>query len=155
MNAQTLVIAYGNRLRGDDGVGPATGDTIQSWQLPGVKVLIVPQLLPELVDEMTDADRILFVDAVSNADDRAYASILVEPRKTRRALGHHDTPTNLMALLRDLEGRAPEAWLLTISACSFDHGEQITGIAAGNMQAALAWIRRWLNADLPSRQREY
>jgi len=144
MNIHTLVIAYGNRLRGDDGVGPAAGDIVKSWQTPGVKVLIVQQLLPELIEEMKHAARVLFVDGAINVSNSAYIGSIVVPKKSRRSLGHHELPANLLALLRDLEGRAPEAWLLTISASSFEHGEQITPLAEKCLKEALTWIRNWL-----------
>jgi hydrogenase maturation protease len=144
INNQILIIAYGNRLRGDDGVGPAAGDVVRSWQLPGVNVLTVRQLLPELIEEMTDAARILFVDAAINPRDRPFAISVVEPGKSRRPWSHYHTPANLLALLSDLEDRTPEAWLLTISAISFDHGEQLTEIALDNVRTAVAWIHNWL-----------
>jgi len=141
---QTLIIGYGNRLRGDDGVGPAAADIVKSWRTPGVVILTVQQLLPELIDEMKHADRVVFVDAAVSVNESTFSTNIVEPKKSRRSLGHHESPANLLALLHDLEHRTPEAWLLTISAFSFDHGEQLTETAANNMRAALAWIRAWL-----------
>jgi hydrogenase maturation protease len=140
----TLVIACGNPLRGDDGVGPTAAEIVKSWQTPGVKVLSVHQLVPELIDEMKEVRRVLFVDARTNADERKFETCVVEPKQSRRLFGHHDTPANLLALLRDIDGRAPEARLVSISAGSFGHGEEITEIAKDNMHAALAWIHDFL-----------
>jgi Ni,Fe-hydrogenase maturation factor len=103
----------------------------------------VHQLVPELIEEMKDARRVLFIDAAHDVAD-GWTSTLVEPRRSPAALGHHETPANLLALLILLEGRAPEATLVTISAPCLDHGEQTSAAAAQNMQAALGWIRRWL-----------
>ena len=140
----TLVIAYGNRLRGDDGVGPAAADIVAQWQLHGVKVRIVHQLTPELADEMKSVERVLFVDAALSAGECPFASRAVTPNKSRRPLAHHETPASLLALLCELEGRAPQAWLLTISAYSFDHGAPLSAEAEDNLQAALAWMRAWV-----------
>jgi hydrogenase maturation protease len=144
----TLVVACGNPLRGDDAVGPAAGDIVQSWQTPGVKVLSVHQLVPELIDEMKQVQRVLFIDAATTADDSAFQSGVVEPKKSRRFFGHHETAANLLALLDELDGRAPDARLVSISGLSFDHGMGITASAENNMQAALVWIRAWLAEPL-------
>jgi hydrogenase maturation protease len=140
----TLVIASGNSLRGDDGVGKAAADIVKSWRTPGVKVLSVYQLVPELIDEMKEVQRVLFIDAGTNTAGRAFETCIIEPKQSRRFFGHHDTPANLLALLRDLDGRAPEARLLSISACSFDHDDGLTDIAGNNMRAAVEWIGKYL-----------
>ena len=139
----TLVVASGNRLRGDDAVGPAGADIVKSWQTPGVEVLAVHQLAPELIDEMKRVERVLFIDAGMNLDS-AFQTSIVEPKQSRRFFGHHETPANLLALLHALEGRAPKAWLVSISALSFDHGEELTKNAQNHLQAALVWIRDFL-----------
>ena len=141
---EDLIIAYGNRLRGDDGVGPALGDIVNTWQTPGVRVLIVQQLVPELIDDMKHAARVLFIDAATITGADGYRVDEVRPCKTRPMIGHHETPANLLALLNDLEGRTPRAWLLTIAGFSFEHSEQMTSAATNSMAAALAWIRPWL-----------
>lgn len=144
MNAvHTLVIACGNPLRGDDGVGPAAADVVKSWKMPGVKVLAVHQLVPELIDEMRMVERVLLIDAGINVEGPFQAAI-IEPKKSHRFFGHHDNPANLLALLHELEGRTPMAWLVSISARSFDHGEAITTNAQDHLHAALAWIRDFL-----------
>jgi hydrogenase maturation protease len=139
----TLVIGYGNRLRGDDGVGPAIADIVASWKIPGVRALAVSQLAPELVAELKDAKRVLFVDASANPITEPFTTYIVEPKESRGGLGHHSDPAHLLALTWDLEARYPDTWLLAINVRSLDLSDSITEIAYGNMQAALAWIRRW------------
>ncbi len=142
MQFDTLIIAFGNRLRGDDGVGPAVGDIVQTWQMPGVRVLIVHQLVPELIEDMKNARRILLVDAAADIPDNAVSIVL--PQRERHPLGHHETPANLLALLQAIENRVPSAWLLRISAISFDHGQPLSQAGAVNARKALVWIRDWL-----------
>ncbi|MBI3822609.1 MAG: hydrogenase maturation protease [Planctomycetes bacterium] len=140
----TIVIACGNRLRGDDGLGPAAAEIVQRWLLPGVKVIIVHQFVPELIDDIKDGRRLLFIDAAVSSSGNAFDVRDLEPERSRRVLGHHDTPASLLALLRDLEGRTPEAVLLTVAGYSFDHGTKLTPVAEENLNAALSWIRSWL-----------
>ena len=147
---RTLIIGYGNRLRSDDGVGAAVAQAIAAWKIPGVRALAVSQLAPELVDELKNADRVLFVDAASEPLDNPFTTYNIEPKKSRRALGHHSDAAHLLALTGDLEGRSPQAWMLAINVHSLDYGESITAFAQENMHVSLAWIRRWLEESRAS-----
>jgi hydrogenase maturation protease len=147
MNTHTLIIGYGNPLRGDDGVGPAAADVVRSWDVPGVHVVTCQQLVPELIEEMKAVKRVLFIDAKADIEEPAFTARIVEPTKTRLSLGHHQTPANLLAILRELEGYRPQAWLITIAVESFDHGDAMTSTARANMNAALAWMHQWLRCQ--------
>lgn len=140
---RTLVIACGNPLRQDDGIGAAAAQIVAAWNLPGVAVKVVHQLVPELIDDMIQANRVLFIDATIGRAGR-FACDVVSPHPSRHALGHHMTPGNLLALLDELGEPVPEAWLLTIPAVAFDHGEPLTDAARNSLNDALAWIREWL-----------
>jgi hydrogenase maturation protease len=142
-HVHSLVIGFGNRLRGDDGVGPAIADTVASWKIPGVRALAMHQLAPEVVDELTDARRVLFVDASAALLTEPFETYIIKSRKSPRGSGHHSDPAHLLALTQDLAGRCPPAWLLAIHVRSLDFGESITEMAHDNMQAALAWIQCW------------
>jgi hydrogenase maturation protease len=144
----TLVIACGNPLRGDDAVGLAAAEIVASWQTPGIKVRAVHQLVPELVDEIKEVGRVLFIDAGIATNGKKFGTCVVEPKPSLRFFGHYDTPSNLLALLRELDERVPEARLLAISVCSFGHGDELTEIARDNLQAAIAWIREFLAEPL-------
>jgi hydrogenase maturation protease len=142
----TLIIACGNPLRGDDAVGSVVAVFVESRQTPGVKVLAVHQLVPELIDEIRDVQRVLFIDAGTMTCDKEFDISVVEPKQSRRFFGHFETPANLLALLHELYGRAPEARLLAISAYSFGHGDELTQTAQDNLRAAIDWIREFLAA---------
>jgi hydrogenase maturation protease len=144
MKIHTLVLGYGNPLRGDDGVGPHVAEIVESWKIPGVKAMACHQLTPELVKEIKRVKRVLFIDATMDQLSDGYTAYRAEPHKSRRSLGHHETPGNLLALARDLEQAEPDAWLVTISALALEHGEAISEIAEDNMKRALVWIRAWL-----------
>ena len=142
MHSHTVLVAYGNRLRGDDGVGPIVGENVKAWGLAHVEVLTAQQLVPELIDVLKHAQRLLFVDAaLPGSMEGGFHAGRITPARSRAPLGHQETPGHLLALLQDLEGVTPEAWLVTIAGLSFAHGERISKIADENMQDALAWIR--------------
>lgn len=144
---RSLVIGLGNTLRGDDGAGPAAAEMLRSFGDAGVRVRVVHQLTPELIDEMKDSQRVLFIDASVSAGDARIEWRRLEPRQSCRALGHHQPPENLLALLQDLEGHVPEAWVLTLPGMSFHHGEGLTPMARESVSTSMASIREWLAED--------
>lgn len=140
----TLVIACGNRLRGDDGVAPVAAEMVSAWEAPGVRVTIVHQLTPELIEEIEQAGRVVFMDAATDIGDAAMAVRKLQPRKTRSLFGHQEAPENLLALMAMLEKRVPEAWLVSIHALSFSHGDFLTDETQRCLIEAIAWLRRFL-----------
>ena len=145
--SHTLVVASGNPLRGDDALGPVAGDIVTSWHTPGVQVRAIHQLVPELLADMKHVERVLFIDAGLQGD-AAFEACIIEPKKSRRFFGHHETPANLLALMYELEGRIPKAWQVSISAHSFAHGAAMTTAARDHLHAALVWIRDFLAEPL-------
>jgi len=139
----TLLIGYGNVLRGDDGLGPfvAAAARRRNWQ--GVKALAAPQLLPELAAELAAADAALFVDACFDGHD-------VELRKIEGggseagAFTHSASPAGLLALAAALYGRAPRAWIVSVRGERFDLGEGLSPPARRNAESALIRIAELL-----------
>lgn len=133
-----LVIGYGNELRRDDGVGPLVARTVAGWGLPGVIAIDSHGLLPELAEELSRAERAVFVDA--GPGER------VEVREIapggRETLGHTGDPAWLLALTGSVYGRCPPAWLVTVPAPDRGFGEGLSPQAAVGMAAALDEVRR-------------
>lgn len=126
-----LVIGYGNTLCGDDGLGPYAVEQLQDAEsLPGVEYLTQHQLLPELAEDISRADTVIFVDAA--ADDRAPLGaiscyeITLPSQPSSAAPGaftHHVNPTILLENAHFLYGARPTAWLYTVAAENFGLGE--------------------------------
>jgi hydrogenase maturation protease len=112
--------------------------------MPDVRVICVHQLTPEVIDEMNNAARVIFLDASVLPADAAFDVSAVKPRQSRRQFGHFESAQSLLALLAELEGRVPEALLLSIRAASFEHGESLTETARKNLDEAMAWLRSYL-----------
>jgi hydrogenase maturation protease len=59
-----LIIGYGNPLKSDDGLGwHAAQELSRELTPPGVKVIRAHQLTPELAEEASTAELVLFIDA--------------------------------------------------------------------------------------------
>ena len=120
-----LVIGYGNTLRGDDGVGPRVAEAVGRRRLPGVRTLICPLLTPELADQISRAEKVIFVDAAVDAPNAVQWRRL-EPNETSQLMAHAADPRTMLALARDVFGRVPEAWWLTIPAVDLGFREALS-----------------------------
>lgn len=131
-----LLLACGNSLRQDDGVGLRIAEAAEQL-LPAsrLRIVAVQQFTPELAVELAAAELAIFVDA-SAADEpgsirvaRVVASDDPElhPTEPHRLETHTLDPAGLMALARFLCGHAPQhAFALTVGAARFGHGEELS-----------------------------
>jgi len=152
----TLVIGYGNQLRGDDAVGPRAALAVAAWDAPGVRALAIHQLLPELAEALAAADLAIFVDArVTDSGERnAWVEINLEPigpAAVDSPLGHVGDPRALLALTEALYGRCPRAWAIGVPAQSFAFGAELSPLAERGVVAALEQISKLLcRAEVPA-----
>jgi hydrogenase maturation protease len=145
-----LVIGYGNELRGDDGVGPFVAGTIERKHLPGVRTLVLPQLLPELAPEIADAKGVIFVDAAREGLPH-FAVSRLEPAEASPLMTHALDPPALLAIAQVLYGRAPDAWLVTVAANDFEPGAEISRDARSRAIRAILrihWLIQRLDKEL-------
>jgi len=125
IETEVLIIGYGNTLRGDDGVGPRVAEVIGNLRLPGVRTLICALLTPELADPISRAETVIFVDAAVDAPSEVQWRKL-EPNETSQLMAHAADPRTMLALSRDVFGRVPEAWWLTIPAVDMGFREDFS-----------------------------
>jgi hydrogenase maturation protease len=143
--AGLLVIGYGNTLRGDDGVGPRVAEAVAALKLPGVRALACPMLTPELADPISQACVAIFVDAAVDAPREVQLRKL-EPKETSQLMAHAADPRTMLALARDVFGRAPEAWWLTIPAMKLVFSEALSPAAQRGFEEAVKKIQALCSA---------
>ena len=145
IEAELLVIGYGNTLRGDDGVGPRVAEAVGNLHLPGVQTLICPLLTPELADPISRAEKVIFVDAAIDAPKEVQWRKL-EPNESSQLMAHAADPRTMLALSRDVYGRVPEAWWLTIPALKMEFTEDLTPEAEQGVKDAVSRIIKVVDA---------
>lgn len=122
VSARCLILACGNTLREDDGVGPWLADWAESRfaAQPGLSILSRQQWTPELAEDLAQADSVIFIDCAANAEPGSLRLASVEPSAAMpRLLTHHLEAADLLALTRDYFDVLPrQAMLLTIGAAS-------------------------------------
>lgn len=122
--SNVLIIGYGNPLCSDDGVAWAVVETVQDCLIQGSAVA-VHQLTPEWAEAISQAGRVIFVDAAIGDVPGEVSSFPLARAQTHR--GSHDlTPDGLLGMAHDLYGRCPPAFMLTITGGSFEIAEQLS-----------------------------
>ena len=135
---KTLVIGYGNGLRGDDAVGPHAAEQVEGWDLPGVTSLVVHQLTPELAAAIAEAEAVWFIDASVEGPGRVES---VAPAEPSRSLDHLWSPGVLLYLAKSLYGAEPPAYHLLIPAVAFGYGEGLSAIARDGLADGLETLK--------------
>jgi hydrogenase maturation protease len=121
--APALVLALGNPLRRDDGAAAAA---VAGLAGPGLRVLVVHQLAPELAAEVAAAGAVVFADARAAAPAGEVQTVHVAPGAGPAAFTHALAPEALLLLADRLHGRAPPAALVTVGAADFALGEGLS-----------------------------
>lgn len=139
-----MIIGYGNPLRGDDGLGWQAARRLADEVRDGVDVIACHQLMPELAEPLSRADRAVFIDAAPPGDPPGTIVMgSVQPRPADPgAFTHHLDPAGLLELARSLYGQAPPAELITVAGQQFGFSEQLSP----PVQAALENIVRLMKA---------
>lgn len=150
--ASSLVVCWGNPLRGDDGAGSRVAAELARDAGLGATVLDVHQLTPELAEDLAAAERVVFVDASVEAD--CVKATPVQAAAGREVQTHRATPEALLDLARRLYGAAPKAWLVPVPARQFAVGTEMSGPTAAAVREAAALVRGLLReeASAPARK---
>lgn len=153
-----LILACGNTLRSDDGVGPWLAEwAVQAFHAnPAIRVIARQQWTPELAEDIAHASTVLFLDcSVSTAPGELHI-LPVEPAQSQPGLAtHHLGAPQLLALAQQLYNARPaQAVLLTVGASSTELGEGFSGPVQAALPRACTLIeetvQRLLAASEPS-----
>jgi hydrogenase maturation protease len=125
--ANCLVLACGNTLRSDDGIGPRLAEWAAERFRGDSNVHIVArqQWTPDLAADVAAADSVLFVDSsVDSVPGRVSLVAVPSNRGNGETASHHLEAHELLGLTRSLYGSmSAHALLLTVGAGSTELGE--------------------------------
>ena len=133
---KTLILAYGNPLRGDDGAAWHVAERLRArLQDPHVEIRTMHQLVPELMEDLSLVDRAVFIDAAEGDVPGEVRERRLEGTGTG-AFTHFANPAALLAGARRLYGRAPDAWMVTITGADFELSDRLTDPVATQVDTA-------------------
>jgi hydrogenase maturation protease len=129
-----LVIGYGNELRSDDALGPKLARRIEQERWPGMAVVIVHQLTPELAEPISKAAAVIFLDAAAD-NPRDVVVREVHSEKQGELRTHVTDPGALLELARQLYGTTQPAWWILMRAHDLAFGESLSAKGEHVLQA--------------------
>ena len=155
MGQKTLIIAYGNRDREDDGAGwhilnkLADQVGLETPQYPGEQVskpdssltlLYLFQLLPEMADDISDYQELIFIDAHNSPGLPELVFEEVIPDQTHSAFTHHMSPGEFLAIAHVLGKKIPAAWMLSVRGYSFRFTQSLSTKTTGLVAQAFSRV---------------
>jgi hydrogenase maturation protease len=143
-SARCLILACGNTLREDDGIGP----WLAAWASErfraddGVKVIASQQWTPELAEDIVHAESAIFLDCAMDMSPGSVRLTAVEPDVKAPGLAtHHLDASQLLSLSKELYGAIPRAsLLLTIGAGSTELREGFSDAVNAALPEACAQL---------------
>jgi hydrogenase maturation protease len=143
---RTLIVGYGNPLRGDDGLGWQVANHLaETVDHESTNVLAVHQLTPELAEPISKADLVIFIDASNQGQPGSWKCEGIDSSMVRHnVLGHHFTPSSLLAYAEAIFKARPRALVLSVGAESFDYCEKLTP----TVERALSEIEQYIRAQV-------
>lgn len=140
-----LVIAYGNRLRGDDAIGWVVADALRDdVRMESVDVLAVHQLTPDLANEMTSASRVVFVDARLDPAlaPGVVAVDIVLPAFDAGSMTHNVGAGTILSLGEALYGVHPPAVAVTVAINSVEPGADLSDAVGASVSQLVETVIR-------------
>jgi len=141
-----LILACGNTLRSDDGIGPWLAQWAEDkfGNNPEVRVIARQQWTPDLAEEIAGAEALLFIDCSVASTPGSVAIVGVQPSAPAQGLAtHHQGAPELLALARELYNSLPRsAFLLTIGAGSTELGEEFSEPVLDAIPQACSLVER-------------
>jgi hydrogenase maturation protease len=133
-----LIIGYGNPLRGDDAVGYLAAQRMQETNADiETEILAVHQLTPELVDPISRAAEVLFMDAAVGEIPGQIQRRAIGPSSATQPFSHYATPEGLLAAAQTLYGAAPRATLITVTVENTKLGETLSAPVRSALESLL------------------
>ena len=139
--SRVLIIAYGNPLRSDDGIAWRAADELKRKAgSAAAEIICVHQLMPELAEQVSHAENVIFLDASCKGEPGTITCQPVSAQSTDAQFWHQLTPDSLLALSAQLFGTAPRAFSASFSGESFDHGDTLSQTAIVGLPLLVARV---------------
>lgn len=114
----TIIIGFGNTLRGEDGFGVDVINELQNYSLINTKLISTFQLTPEISLELKEANKLIFVDASFSEESYKLACSL-ETLNTNK-LSHHIKIVEIISILENLYNCKPYYEVFSMLTKNFD-----------------------------------
>jgi len=157
---KTLIFGYGNADRQDDGVAwHVLRELMSRFGLPlsddsdieiidennQVEFLFQLQLTPEFGYDLSQYERVCFVDAHTGAVPEEIHFEEVKPGFQKSPFTHHLTPASLLSITDTIHYKVPEAILVSIRGYEFGFSQSLSEATAALTKQAADIIMNWIS----------
>jgi hydrogenase maturation protease len=155
MTTRSLVVGYGNPLRGDDGLGWHAAAVLTADPQPAdTDVLTRHQLTPELAEDVANARLAVLIDASLGGTPGCVSirEVAPAPASPAPSWSHHLRPEDVVGLAQALFGATPQVFLVTVTGAHFGYGTQLSPAVSSCVPKVVAIVEAALRpSDLRSR----
>jgi hydrogenase maturation protease len=150
---QFWIIGFGNSQRRDDGIGLWVIDNLKRRMedIEWIKLVALHQLGPELAEDISVANGVIFVDAAIAPQPGGYSCVALAPVAQAHLFAHGLTPASLLGLAQLLYDRSPPAWMVSVEGSDFDFGEGLSAAALDHAARATQEVIRFISQLVPSK----
>lgn len=156
----TLLIAYGNPDRQDDGVAwkileelsrcygntkPVGEDSMVTIDGHLFHFVFLLQLLPELSELMAKHDQVVFIDAHTENIPEEICLSEISANYQRSPFTHHMTPQTCLELTRSIYQAEPSAILVSVRGYEFGFEDHLSEKTSSLVPLAVEKIKQWLS----------
>ena len=144
-----LIVCCGSELQGDAAVGPSVAMTISGWKLASVHTVVINELTPALISELSKANYVIFVEPCAEGDRARTAQlcpIVAQPLHSRdiHIEANQCSANTLLSLTRQIYGTYPQSWQLKIPTEDFRFARRLSATAQTGIDQALKTITQLL-----------
>ncbi|MCX6068682.1 MAG: hydrogenase maturation protease [Chloroflexi bacterium] len=155
---RSLILGYGNPDRQDDGVawhimhalalklGIPTSSSYED-EFPAndrLDFAFFLQLTPEMAEDISNYERVCFVDAHTGDVPQPVRLIDVQSEFQRSPFTHHLTAQSLSSMCETIYGKKPEAVLLSVRGYRFGFERELSVETGALVEEAVQLIVEWL-----------
>lgn len=125
---ETLIIGFGNPLRGDDGIGWHIAHYLTEQNISdNVEILTAHQLVPEHAEPISRAEVVILVDAAIRGIPGVIECTQLQPAElSPTAFSHHLSPEMLLSASFHVYGESPAGFLCTVTGQTFEFSTELS-----------------------------
>ncbi len=157
---KTLLFAYGNADREDDGVAwhvlceimrrnslPVSDDLDIEFSDPVGEVMYIfqMQLTPEIAADLRQYDRACFIDAHTGAVPEDVHFEIITPSFQKSPFTHHLTVGSLLSIAETMNRKIPETILVSVRGYQFGFSRELSPATTLLTSQAADIICHWMN----------
>ena len=137
-----LIVAYGNPLRCDDGIGWHAAELLRRELTPSLaRIICTHQLAPELAEAACHADIVIFVDAACDQEPGRIACSKIRPDPEAASFSHQLSPEQVIALCQQLYAHCPRCYTVSVVGEFFDHGDTLSATLANSLPRLVETVK--------------